>query len=84
MMGIYHRGTFVILNNKAIAVVYKINILNPQRPLVKVICNPDGSFLAVPYLLNLMERQPGREEFKWTIEGIFDSPYFQVNPLDYL
>jgi HD-GYP domain-containing protein (c-di-GMP phosphodiesterase class II) len=84
MVGAYHKGTLVILNTNAIAIVYKVNILNPQRPLVKVICQPDGTLLAVPYLLNLMERDPGSEQYKWSIQGIFESPHFQVNPLDYL
>ncbi len=84
IVGIYQRGTLVTLNNNAIAVVYKVNMLNPQRPLVKVICRPDGTLLPVPYHLNLMEREPGSERFKCSIEGIFESPYFQINPLDYL
>jgi HD-GYP domain-containing protein (c-di-GMP phosphodiesterase class II) len=84
LVGVYHRGTFVILDDNAIAMVYKVNMLNPMRPLVKVICNPDGTLLPVPYLLNLMEHKPGSDRYNWSIQGIFESPYFQVNPLDYL
>lgn len=84
IVGIYQRGTFVTLTNNAIAIVYKVNMLNPQRPLVKVVCQPDGTLLPVPYLLNLMEREQGSEQFKWSIQGIFESPYFEIDPLDYL
>lgn len=84
MVGVYHRGTVVELDNQALAVVYKVNTLNPQRPLVKVVCNPDGTLLSVPYFLNLMDREPGGEGFVRTIQGIFNSPYFQINSLDYL
>jgi HD-GYP domain-containing protein (c-di-GMP phosphodiesterase class II) len=84
LVGIYHRGTVVLLDNNAIAVVYKVNKLNPQRPLVKVICRPDGTQLSVPYVLNLTERSPGGEQFSRSIQGTFESPHLNINPLDYL
>jgi len=84
MVGIYHRGTLVALDDNSIGVVYKVNMLNPQRPVVKIICRPDGTLLPVPYLVNLCEHLPGSERYKWTIQGVFNSPYLQVNPLDYL
>jgi len=84
MIGVYHRGTLVVLDDNSVGIVYKVNMLNPQRPIVKVVCRPDGTILPVPYMLNLMEEVSGGEGFKWSIQGVFDSPYLQINPMDYL
>jgi putative nucleotidyltransferase with HDIG domain len=51
----YPLGTLVELTNGFIGIVLATSPALPHRPLLKILCNPDGSTLEMPFTLDLAE-----------------------------
>ncbi len=59
MMGKYPPGTLVRLETNEIALVWKANPGNPEKPQIRVIIDEGGTLVEKPFTEKLEERSPG-------------------------
>lgn len=84
LLGIYPVGTCVILDTFELALVHAANPDSTQlhRPLVRVISDPDGTWLDQPPLVDLAEKND-EGEYERTIIKVTDPDKYMVNVSDY-
>ena len=56
-VSLYPLGTYVVLNNNARGIVYRVNPKNPQEPIVKVTEKQNGERLKEPLLVRLSKEK---------------------------
>jgi putative nucleotidyltransferase with HDIG domain len=80
LVGIYPAGNLVKLNTGEVAVVLKVYAPDPYRPNVKVLINRLGTWLEIPYELNLWEPtdDPQRPS---SIVAPLDPAVYGIDPL---
>lgn len=84
LLGIYPVGTCVILDTFELALVHAANPDSTQlhRPLVRVISDPDGTWLDQPPLVDLAEKNDDGD-YERTIIKVTDPEKYMVNVSDY-
>src|SRR5215471_9612941 len=85
LLGIYPPGNLVKLTTGEIAVVLRIHAPDPHRPRVRILFNPDGARLELPFERNLWEPQGDRpgEALESVISPV-DPADYQIDPLNFL
>lgn len=66
-IGVYPPGTLVCLDDGTAGIVVTANPQDIRRPVVEVWYAPGGAELSQPYLVNLLEKKPERNEYRHTI-----------------
>jgi HD-GYP domain-containing protein (c-di-GMP phosphodiesterase class II) len=81
VVGLYPRGTVVLLNTGEVAVVYETNIENSLRPVVKVVMESGGKSLSSIPIINL-----NRDEFKekYHIVRSLKPDSISIDPIEFL
>ena len=67
VIGVYSPGTLVELDNRSIGLVVKESALDIRRPQVEILYNSKGEKERNPYIINLLEKDPGTDNYKWSI-----------------
>ncbi len=84
LLGIYPVGTCVILDTFELALVHAANPDSTQlhRPLVRVISDPDGSWLDQPPVVDLADKTD-EGDYERTIIKVTDPDKYMLNVSDY-
>jgi HD-GYP domain-containing protein (c-di-GMP phosphodiesterase class II) len=84
LLGIYPVGTCVILDTFELALVHAANPDSTQlhRPLVRIISNPDGTWMETPPLVDLADKND-EGDYERTIIKVTDPEKYMVNVADY-
>ena len=80
LLGIYPTGNVVKLNTGEVAVVLKVNAIEPYRPQVRVMVGRDGKRLDLPYEINLWD-VPEDASYPSSIVAPLDPKGFEFDPL---
>jgi putative nucleotidyltransferase with HDIG domain len=85
LLGIYPPGNLVKLSTNEVAVVLRVHAPDPHRPRVRVLFNPDGARLELPFERNLWEPQGDRsaEALESDVSPV-DSADYNIDPLNFL
>jgi putative nucleotidyltransferase with HDIG domain len=85
LLGIYPPGNLVKLSTNEIAVVLRVHAPDPHRPRVRVLFDPDGARLDLPFERNLWEPQGDRSgEALESVIAPVDPGDYHVDPLNFL
>ena len=84
LLGIYPVGTCVILDTHELAIVHAANSDAAQvhRPVVRLICDPDGVWLDEPPLVDLADTAADGS-FSRSIIKVIDPDKYLINVSDY-
>lgn len=80
-LGVYPLGTVVELNTKERGIVVAINTNNSSKPIVHVVCDPQGRLLAEPRLVDLLT--PTENELGQTITRPLEAKAVCLSLADY-
>ncbi len=79
VIGMYPPGTLVELTDKRVGMVVRESALDIRRPQVEILYDSNSEKVAQNYIVNLMEKDPATQEFRWSVSrSIIPSPRFEI------